>query len=403
VVTVQVQVRGGDVAGCAAWQSINPLCRVSQAVGGVSKAVAGDVFGSIANYFAGLANAAVSWLWDQLDAATSVDVASAGIRRDLIATGSIAALITVTLFLVQVIASILRQRPGGLGRAVRGLGISFVGAAFAVATTQILLGAVDAVATGVVHYALGTDVKGLGSKLIVASTMNAITNPAALLLMSLILIAAVIVIWVALMVRKMLIITSAVFAPIAFAGATSDISSSWVRRWIEFTVALVISKLILVMVFMIGLSVLEGGGETPGGPTSHATQSITNLAVGALTLLLAGFAPWIAIKTVHFAGESFHAVHAQGAAAAAGAQIVIAAPRKFSSAAGGVGLTGTSADAGLAGAGGANTSAQARFPRPPVAPAFAAGPLEGPAARSDRDSDDISWPTSRTQGSDDDD
>jgi hypothetical protein len=100
-----------------------------------------------------------------------------------------------------------------------------------------------------------------------------------------------------------------------------------VRRWIEFTLALVFSKLILVIIFMIGLSVLNGAGQSSGSG-HHVSQSMTNLAVGALTLLLAGFAPWIAIKMVHFAGDSFHAVHAQAATAGAGVQTVVAAPQK---------------------------------------------------------------------------
>jgi type IV secretion system protein TrbL len=318
------------MSGCSGWNAVNPLCRAGQVLGSAGKAVGNDVFGSIADYFAGVANAAVSWLWQQLNLATSIDLTSASIKTGLIATGSIAAVVTLALFLIQVIASALRQDPGGLGRAVRGLGVAFIGAAFAIATTQLLLAAVDALCNGVVQFALGTDVGGLGSKLVVASTLSNIGNPAGLLLISLVLIAAVVVVWVALMIRKMLIIVSAVFAPIAFSGAASDVSRSWVRRWIEFTLALVFSKLILVIIFMIGLSVLNDAGHTTSAGGGHATQAITNLVVGALTLLLAGFAPWIAIKMVHFAGDSFHAVHAQAATVSAGAQTVVSAPQKVS-------------------------------------------------------------------------
>ena len=325
------------MSGCAGWESVDPLCRAKQAIGSAGQAVGQDVFSSIARYFAGVATSAVSWLWQQLNDATSIDLTAPNIKSDLIATGAIAALVTFTLFLIQVIASALRQDPGGLGRAVRGLGVAFIGAAFAVSSTQILLAAVDGLCNGVVQFALGTDTRGMGSKLIAASTLSSITNPAGLLLISLVLIAAVVVVWVALMIRKMLIIISAVFAPVAFSGASSDISRSWVRRWIEFTVALVFSKLILVITFMIGLSVLQGAGHTSTGSgtgpagtsgTSGATNSITNLVIGALTLLLAGFAPWIAIKMVHFAGDTLHAVHGHAATATAGARTVVAAPQK---------------------------------------------------------------------------
>jgi type IV secretion system protein TrbL len=312
------------MAGCSGWDTVNPACQLGQVASGAASTVGDDIFGAIAHHFADAASSMVGWLWTQLNAATSIDLTSADIKSDLIATGAIAGLVAFALFLIQVIASVLRQDPGGLGRAVRGLGVAFIGAAFAVATTQVMLAAVDALCNGVVQFAVGTDMSGLGTKLITASTLSSIGNPAGLLLLSLVLIGAVVVVWVALMIRKMLIVISAVFAPIAFSGAASDISRSWVRRWIEFTAALVFSKLILVIIFLIGLSVLNGASSTGAG----TTQTISNLAVGTLTLLLAGFAPWIAIKMVHFAGDSLHAVHAQAATAAAGAQTLVAAPQK---------------------------------------------------------------------------
>jgi hypothetical protein len=53
--------------------------------------------------------------------------------------------------------------------------------------------------------------------------------------------------------------------------------------------------------------------------------------------LMAGFAPWLAIKLVHFGGEHFGQIHGHAQSALAGAQTVAAAPRKAQSLAGGVG------------------------------------------------------------------
>ena len=52
---------------------------------------------------------------------------------------------------------------------------------------------------------------------------------------------------------------------------------------------------------------------------------------------MAGFAPWLAIKLVHFGGEHFGQIHGHAQSALAGAQTVAAAPRKARSLAGGVG------------------------------------------------------------------
>ncbi len=54
--------------------------------------------------------------------------------------------------------------------------------------------------------------------------------------------------------------------------------------------------------------------------------------IGVLTLLLAGFAPWIAIKMVHFAGDELHAVHNQASTSTQGGRIVIGAPQKVAAA-----------------------------------------------------------------------
>ena len=227
----------------------------------------------------------------------------------------------------------------------------------------------------------------------IASTLATIGNPAVLLLVSLVLIASVAVVWVALMIRKMLIVISAVFAPIAFSGAASDVSRSWVKRWIEFTFALVFSKLVLVIIFMIGLSVLDGatapgtgtggtgsGGTGAGGGGQHVTASVTNVAVGSLTLLLAGFAPWIAIKMVHFAGDSFHAVHAQAATAASGARSVVAAPQKVASTAQrSPAFAGAGGSSGGSGTSAAATAAQGKSD-PPTGGGSSGPPSSGPPA-----------------------
>jgi hypothetical protein len=119
--------------------------------------------------------------------------------------------------------------------------------------------------------------------------------------------------------RQLLVIVAAVMTPIAFAGGAADITRSWVRRWIEFTGALIASKLLLVIILMIGMSVFEGAGmqTTPDGQTT-SSQAGTQLAAGAVLLLLAGFAPWIAIKMFQFAGDSLHVVHSQAVAASSG-------------------------------------------------------------------------------------
>ena len=290
----------------------------------------------------------MNWLWGQISGATAVSLTGSAMTRDLAIVSTLAVVVATGLFLIQIIASVLRRDGSGLARAVKGLLVAFVGSVAAIAVTTLLLAAIDALSAGFVQAATGDSMSQMGTAILSATAITAATNPAIVLVLALIVLGAVIVVWGAMMVRKLLIIVTAVFAPLAFAGATADISTAWVRRWIEAMIALIVSKLILVIIFVIGLGVLTDGlGESTGPSGASATQSITQAIIGALILLMGGFAPWLAIKLVHFGGDHFHQVHSHARAAVAGAQSVAAAPQKAQAMAGRLGAGGLGAASAL--------------------------------------------------------
>jgi len=311
---------------CDGAQALNPFCQASEILTSQATGAVDGAFSHIAGFFGMAAMNATTWLWNQIDDATTLDLGSPALAKEMVATASIAGVLCLGLFLIQVIASVLRREPGGLGRAVRGLLVSFLGSALALAATRGLLGAIDALSDGVVRYTMGTNIAGLGSKL-TFTKLATIENPAVTLIFAVVIICAVVVVWAAMMIRKMMLLIAAVLAPLAFAGATSDLTRSWVRKWIEFVAALVVSKLLLVIILSIGVSVLDGAGQLGSG----ATQVGTQLAAGSLILLMGGFAPWVAIKMFSFAGDTLYAAHATAGQASAGAKTVIAAPQKVNS------------------------------------------------------------------------
>lgn len=305
---------------CAGPLALTPVCQIAK----LPAAAANDAFSNMAGWFGQAADQATSWLWAQIGSATAINLDSPRLRTDLLATGAIAVTLTLGLFLVQVITSVLRREPAGLGRAAKGLVIALVMSVFAFSVTKILLGVVDQLSEGVVSYTMGTDIAGLGKRLALGS-IEGIANPGLVLIFSLVILAAVAVVWGAMMIRKMLVIIAAVLTPLAFSGATADITRGWVRRWIEFMAAMIASKLLLVIIFMIGVSVMEGAAMTAQpGPG----QQLTQIATGSLILLLAGFAPWAAIKMFHFTGDALHSAHATAMAAPSGARTVLNAPQK---------------------------------------------------------------------------
>jgi type IV secretion system protein TrbL len=306
---------------CTGPNALNPICFLGQA----AASAANDAFSNIAGWFGKAASQATTWLWAQIGSATSVNLNSPLLDTDLLATSAIAVVLCLGLFLIQVITSVLRREPAGLGRAVKGLAVSLVASVFALSVTRILLGVVDSLSEGVVSYTMGTNIAGLGAKLALGG-IDGVANPAVVLLFSMVILAAVVVVWAAMMIRKMMIIIAAVLTPLAFSGATADITRGWVRKWIEFMAAMITSKLLLVIVLMIGVSVIDGAGI---GAQPGPGQQLTQLATGSLILLLGGFAPWAAIKMFHFTGDALHTAHTSVVAAPSGARTVLAAPQKL--------------------------------------------------------------------------
>lgn len=275
--------------------------------GSLARSVAGGAFDAIARMFGQLADSAITWLWHQISVATAVQLTGPGFAGPLKIVLAVAAVVAVGLFAIQLIVSVLRRDMGALARGLKGIVIAFIGGGASIGATNALLAATDSLSEGVVRAATGGTVDQMGHALLAAGTIqSATTNSAGVLLLSLFAIVATVAVWASLMVRKVLIVITAVFAPVAFAGSIADVTVSWTRRWIETTVALIVSKLVLVIIFVVGLEMLVGGAGQAGGGT---TQSMTQVVSGLLVLLVAGTAPLLALKLVHWSGNQFQQLH----------------------------------------------------------------------------------------------
>ena len=298
----------------------------------------------LANAVSDAAGAAFRWLWANIDTATSIDLVplfhpfAAGGQSLMDVTIEIAALLGLALFFVQIVVSALRGEPGGLARAARGLLTAYVGSVVAILSIPLLDAAITQVCDGIVTTVTGKDLSGFGHTLAAAMSLSGLAGlglPIALILVGFAIIISAVIIWAAMMIRKMLVVIAAIFAPLAFAGATADLSKNWARRWIEVTLALLFSKLILVIIMTVGFMMMNGYGA-PGG----ITNTLTNVCIGVLLLALGGFAPLMALKMVHFAGDGFAHLHAQAAGARSQAHSVAATPQKVQGLATRMGMAG---------------------------------------------------------------
>ena len=314
---------------CTGIQVTDPICAVVGSIGKLGSSVTNSVFASVATAFGNTADSAINWLWSQMSSATAISIGGPTFELDLGLVSAIAAVVCVGLFVIQLAVSALRHDGTGIGRAMRGLVIATVGVAITLASLDVLLAAVDQLCAGVVRVATGDSIATLGSRIIDPALFTGlVAGPAAILILSLLAILAVAVVWFALVVRKMLIIITAIFAPLAFVGGVADLSRGWVRKWLEAMAALVFAKLILIIIFVIGLGVLGGmGTSSSAGGLSGITSDIT----GLLILLVAGLSPWMALKLVHFTGDHMANLAGSAAHATSGAATVIGAPQKVAS------------------------------------------------------------------------
>ena len=252
-----------------------------------------------------------------LNSSTSIDLGVGWFRSNVAVIAAIALPVVVGLFVVQVLTSVLRHEAGGLVRAVVGVGRAMLGAALALSVTQLALTAVDGICEYIAS-AAGTTVTKAASQFFDFYALASI-SPALQILIGLALMLGFVLLWGVLLFRKAALVLVAVFAPIAFAGSTWDQTRVWTRRWLEIVAALVFSKIVIVVAFVVGASAFTGSG--PAGPGIPATESAGGLAglsdalVGILLLAIAVWAPWLTWRFVHWSGmEAAGVMHANVAA-----------------------------------------------------------------------------------------
>ena len=375
---------------------LSPVCDL---VGSAGSSAAGLVLDTIGSAFVSAAQSVSELALAALDATTRIDLTASWFIKNVGVIAAVTLPAVVGLFVLQVIGSVLRREPGGLGRAVLGVGKAMLGSALAIAITQLALLATDQICAFIAASA-GTSIEGAARRFL---KLTWLAGPAAGPILQMMLGVAIIIgsllLWAVLLFRKAAVLLVAVFAPVAFAGAVWDQTRGWSRRWIEAMAALVLCKVVIVVVFVLGLSAFgtDGTTQTAGGPGSQpAGRSLSDLLVGLMLLSIAVFAPWTTWKFVHWSGmEAGTALHSSmaaspvpGAVRSTASQARFMAQSAATSAllggAGGAVGGGAAAKTSGAGAGGAARAAGgAAPPTPPMNGSAGSGRGAAPTALLD--------------------
>lgn len=252
---------------------------------------------------------AAQWMfegvWALFDTTTLVDITEDGYIDVYNVVFGLAVLITFAFFCLQLIGGLIRREPGALGRAATGMAKSVLGAFILVTITATLLEIVDQLCIGIIQ-ATGTTLEEMGGKiaaLIAGLTTIQITAPGAaaiiIIFLAFLAITAAAIVWFSLLVRKALILILVVLGPIALAGAGWDVTRGWFSKWASFVLALIFSKFVVVLVFLVAITQVNA-------PIDLDLASIADPVAGIVLMFIAAFAPYMCYKLLAFAGADMY-------------------------------------------------------------------------------------------------
>ena len=335
------------------------------------------------DWLASAMGAAAGWLfeavWTVFDTTTLVDVT----RPEYVAVYNIlfgiAVFVMLIFFCLQLITGLIRRDATALSRAALGLAKSVLGSFVVITLTALLLEVVDQLCIGIVQ-AAGETTESMGDKIALLAAGLVGINIAApgvgaiiTIFMAGLAITAAAIVWLSLLVRKALLLVAVVFAPLAFSGASWDASRGWIGKWAMFVVALICSKLVLVVMFLVAITQVSA-------PIDADLASVSDPIAGVVLMAMAAFAPYLTYKFIAFVGfDMYHAIGSeQDAKSALNRPLPVPSmpqgrgdPKKV--------LDGTSSSGGNAG-GSSGSGSGSSTPPPPKTPASTPAASGGGAA-----------------------
>lgn len=255
---------------------------------------------------------AAGWLfeavWKVFDTTTLVDITSDEYVSVYNLLFGIAVFVMLIFFCLQLITGLIRRDPTALSRAALGLAKSVLGSFVVITLTALLLEIVDQLCIGIIQ-AAGETTESMGDKIALLAAGLVGINIAApgvgaiiTIFFAGLAIAAAAIVWLSLLVRKALLLVAIVFAPLAFSGSSWDATKGWISKWAMFVIALIVSKLVLVVMFLVAITQVSA-------PIDADLASISDPIAGIVLMAMAAFAPYLTYKFISFVGfDMYHAI-----------------------------------------------------------------------------------------------
>jgi hypothetical protein len=264
---------------------------VAEGTSGIGQSVVAGAFDYFAQWVAVGAIGAIDLVWAAIEGATTPAVTDG---NSIFATSMVAARsLALPLLILAALYSLLRRDadivvksaflylPGSvLGMIVAGYVID----ALLQATDQLSDAYLDDNQTGLAVWFdnLGTTITaGLG-----------ITAPILLVILSFVLIAGSVLVWLVMVVRAAAIVVTYAFMPLAFAGIVFPATRAWIKRLIEIQLSFILAKPVIVAVIALGSQTL-----------TEVDNALVAMMQAAALFYLAAFSPFALMKLLPFVGD----------------------------------------------------------------------------------------------------
>jgi hypothetical protein len=208
-------------------------------------------------------------------------------------------------FLLQLITGLIHRDPGALTRAALGLARSVLCSFLVITLVGLALQITDQLSTGIIQAAGETTasmgdkiaalVAGLGGLTMASPGVGAIL----IIFLAGLAIASSAIVWLSLLIRKALLLVAVVLAPLAFSGSSWDAAKGWIGKWAMFVLALILSKLVLVVIFLVAVTQVSA-------PISTDLASVSDPLAGIVLMALAGFSPYMVYRFLSFVGVDLY-------------------------------------------------------------------------------------------------
>ena len=277
------------------------ISEVCDAVGEGAATLVSAPFDWLASAMGEAAGWLMETMWTVFDSTTLVDVTNEGYLAVYNLVFGIAVMVVLIFFCLQLITGLIKRDPNALARAALGAAKSVLGSFLVITLTALLLEIVDQLSVGVIQ-AAGETTESMGDKIVLLTAGLTTINIAApgvgaiiTIFLAGLMIAAIAIVWFSLLIRKALLLVAIVLAPLAFSGAAWDATRGWIGKWVAFVIALAVSKLVLVIVFLIAITHMAT-------PIEADLQAVTEPITGIVLMGIAAFAPYMVYRFISFIG-----------------------------------------------------------------------------------------------------